>query len=139
MKKRLALTLLSLLTLGGVAMADIQSPPGHHYNWSRKLSRGLGNVLYGWVEPFDVFRRTLDSEGGTAAYSDFFVEGPKRTFVRLGYGAYEIITFPLPTFKLTYRPPYYRKENIDPWWGYTDFPPQLGFRSEVHYSRTQPW
>jgi putative exosortase-associated protein (TIGR04073 family) len=139
MKKRLALTLLSLLTLGGVAMADIQSPPGHHYNWSRKLSRGLGNVLYGWTEPFDVYRRTLRSEGGTAAWSDVFVEGSKRFLVRLGYGSYEIATFPLPTFKLTYRPPYYRKENIDPWWGYTDFPAELGFRSEAAYSRTQPW
>jgi putative exosortase-associated protein (TIGR04073 family) len=139
MKKRLAFTLLTLLTLGGVAFGDIQTPPGHHYNWSRKLSRGIGNVLLGWTEPFDVYQRTLRSEGGTAAFCDFLVEGTKRIVVRAGYGAYEIATFPTPSYKLTYRPPYYRKENVDPWWGYKDFSPQIGFLGQVDYSRTQGW
>ena len=139
MKKRLAITLMTLLTLGSSAFGDIQSPPGHHYNWSRKLSRGFSNIVYGWSEPLDVYRRTLRSEGGVAAWSDFFVEGPKRILVRAGYGVYEVATFPLPTYKLTYRPPYYRKENIDPWWGYKDFPPEIGFLAAPDYSRTQGW
>ena len=139
MKKRFALLLMTAMTLCGLAFADIQSPPGHHYNWSRKFSRGLGNILYGWLEPVNVYNKTLHSEGATAAFSDMLIESPKRILVRLGYGIYEVATFPFPTFKLTYRPPYYRKENIDPWWGYSDFAPELGFISQVDYSRTQSW
>ncbi len=139
MKKRIALTLLSVVTLASVAMADIQSPPGHHFNWSRKLSRGLGNIMYGWTEPFTVWQRTNRTDGAHAAASDFFVEGIKRTTVRMGYGLYEFATFPRPTWKLTYRPPYASKAQIDPWWGYTEFSPQMGFASETDYSRTQGW
>ena len=45
----------------------------------------------------------------------------------------------MPTFKQTYRPAYYRHEKLDPWWGYTEFSPELGFQSEANYSRTQGW
>lgn len=139
MKNRIALTILSALTLCGVAFADIQSPPGHHYNWSRKLSRGVGNILYGWTEPFSVWQRTNRTDGAHAAFADFFIEGLKRMTVRAGYGVYEIATFPAPSWKLTYRPPYYRKAQIDPWWGYTEFSPQMGFASQTDYSRVQGW
>lgn len=139
MKKRIALIITTFTALGSLAFGDIQSPPGHHYNWSRKLSRGVGNLLYGWTEPFTVWQRSNESDGANAAASDFLIEGPKRTLVRIAYGAYEVATFPLPTWKLTYRPPYYRKEQIDPWWGYTQFSPELGFTSAANYSRGQNW
>lgn len=139
MKNRFALILLAAVSLSSVAFADIQSPPGHHYNWSRKLSRGIGNLLYGIAEPVNVWQKTNSSDGAVAAFSDVFVEGPKRMIVRAGYGVYEVATFPVPSWKLTYRPPYYKKEKIDPWWGYTEFAPQPGALSEVSYSRTQGW
>ncbi|MDH4476585.1 MAG: exosortase system-associated protein, TIGR04073 family [Verrucomicrobiaceae bacterium] len=139
MKKRLSLTLLAGLVLGGLVMADIQSPPGHHFNWSRKLSRGLANLAYGASEIINVWDRSNRSDGAHAAASDMVVEGTKRTIVRLGYGVYEVVTFPFPTYKCTYRPPYYRKEQLDPWWGYSEFSPQVGFISQVDYSRTQGW
>jgi putative exosortase-associated protein (TIGR04073 family) len=138
MKKQSIFCLLALTLLVG-AFADIQSPPGHHFNWSRKLSRGVGNILYGWMEPFHVWQHTNYREGSTAAASDFIIEGPKRTIVRLAYGIYEVVTFPIPSYKCTYRPPYYRKEKIDPWWGYQEFAPQPGQISEVNYSRNQAW
>ena len=47
MKNRIFLSLIAAVTVCSVAQADIQSPPGHHFNWSRKLSRGIGNLLYG--------------------------------------------------------------------------------------------
>ncbi len=139
MNKRIIITLMTLLTLGGIAFGDIQSPPGHHYNFSRKLSRGVGNLIYGWTEPLTVWKRSNRSDGYIAAFSDALIDGPKRILVRTGYGIYEVATFPLPTWKLTYRPPYYRKEKIDPWWGYTEFPPEIGFLTEVDYSRSQSW
>lgn len=139
MKNRIVLTLLTGLTLCSVALADIQSPPGHHYNWSRKLSRGVGNLLYGWTEPLNVWQRVNRADGAHAAFSDAIVEGLKRTTVRLGYGLYEVATFPQPTWKRTYRPPYHIKEVTDPWWGYTEFSPQVGFASQMDYTRTQGW
>jgi putative exosortase-associated protein (TIGR04073 family) len=139
MKNRFLLIALSLLTVSSIAYGDIQSPPGHHYTWSRKLSRGVGNILFGWFEYPTVWRRTNDQEGTTAAASDMIVEGTKRTLVRAGFGLYEIATFMVPSWKRTYRPPYQHKENVDGWWGYTEFAPQIGFRSEVPYSTTQGW
>ena len=139
MKNRIVLSIFSLFAVCSVAVADIQSPPGHHYNWSRKLSRGMGNILYGITEPFNVWQRTNRSDGANAAACDFFVEGIKRMVVRAGYGVYEIATFPQPTYKRTYRPPYYSKEKIDPWWGYSEFSPELGGGANADYSRMVGW
>lgn len=139
MKNRLLLIAIALLTVSSAVNADIQSPPGHHFKWSRKLSRGVGNVLLGWLEYPSVWVRTNDQDGYVAASSDFLVEGTRRTLARAVYGIYEVATFPVPSWKCTYRPPYGIKENVDSWWGYTEFPPQLGFRSEIPYSRTQGW
>jgi putative exosortase-associated protein (TIGR04073 family) len=139
MKNRYLLLAIALLTVSTVAMGDIHSPPGHHFQWSRKLSRGVGNLLFGWLEYPTVWRKSNSSDGSVAAASDFLVEGTRRTLARAVYGIYEVSTFPVPSWKCTYRPPYGTKENIDSWWGYTEFPPQLGFRSEVPYSRSQGW
>ena len=139
MKNRFLLIALSLFTVSSIAYGDIQSPPGHRYTWSRKLSRGVGNLIFGWFEYPSVWRRTNESEGTVAAASDMIVEGTKRTFVRAGYGIYEIATFMVPSWKKTYRPPYHHKENVEGWWGYTEFAPQVGFRSDVPYSSAQGW
>ena len=63
----------------------------------------------------------------------------ERTVVRLGYGLYELVTFPFPSYKGTYKPPYYKKDYINPVYGYSEFPPQVGFASESGYSRTQKY
>ena len=139
MKKITATLLLAALTLGTFAVADIQSPPGHRWNWSRKLSRALGNIAYGASEVLVTWQRSNRSDGSHAAASDMVVEGSKRTVVRVGYGIFELVTFPFPTYKSTYRPPHYRKESMDPWFGYGEFSPQVGITSHAGYSRTQSW
>lgn len=139
MKNRFLLLAVTALALSSTAFGDIQSPPGHHFTWSRKLSRGLGNLMFGWLEYPTTYRRSSASDGPIAGVSDFFVEGTKRTLVRAAYGFYETITFPVPSWKMTYRPPYHHKEVLDNWWGYTEFPPELGYRSEVPYSTSQGW
>jgi putative exosortase-associated protein (TIGR04073 family) len=139
MNKRLVTLLLATVTLGSLAFADIQSPPGHKFNWSRKLSRALGNLAYGASEILVTWQRSNNSDGSHAAASDMIVEGSKRTVVRVGYGIYELVTFPFPTYKATYRPPYYRKEHNDPWFGYGEFSPQVGITSHAGYSRNQSW
>jgi putative exosortase-associated protein (TIGR04073 family) len=85
------------------------------------------------------WRYTYKESGAPAAASDMLVEGTKRTIVRMFYGVYEVATFPFPSWKLTYRPPYYRKEYVDNWWGYTEFTQDLGSMTQSTYARTQRW
>lgn len=139
MKNRFILLALAILSLAGTASADIQSPPGHHYNWSRKLSRGVGNFVFSPLEYVTRWRYTLKEQGPVAAMADGLVEGTKRTVVRMAYGVYEVATFPFPSWKLTYRPPFYRKEYVDNWWGYTEFPQDIGQVTQTSYSRKQGW
>lgn len=139
MKNRLLLIALSILAISGSAMADIQSPPGHHYNWSGKLSRGIGNMVFSPFEYHTRWRATLQQEGPVAAFSDMLVEGTKRMAVRIGYGFYETVTFPFPTWKLTYRPPFYRREYVDNWWGYQQYPQDWVSLTQSTYSRSQLW
>ncbi len=139
MKKRLATTLVALATFGSIAFADIQSPPGAEWNWSRKLARGLANLAYGPGEILSYHTRSLETEGNIAASAIGPVEGTKRALVRIGYGIFDVATFPVPCYKGTYRPPYYRKQRIDPWFGYDEFSPALGASGSATYSRIQRW
>lgn len=73
-------------------------------------------------------------EGNSAAFSYGVVRGLGRTFARLGYGIYDTVLFPIPTYKGTYAPPY--RSNVT--WinsGYSEFPPELGFESRYPYVR----
>lgn len=139
MKNHITLLLVGALTLGSLAFGDIQSSPGSHWNWSRKLSRALGNLAYGPAEYFVHWQKAERSEGVNAAGASMVIEGTSRSLVRVGYGLYEFVTFPFPTHKGSYRPPYYKKERFDPWFGYQEFPPQVGFTSQARYGRTQSW
>ena len=133
--------LILLLTFGiaGLSMADFQAPPGAKYGPVRKLSRALANIVYGVTEiPVQMVRS--DIEGGNseaASYGTLF--GTGKTLARLGYGIYELITFPLPTYKGGYRPPYppSRREATHPSTGFLEFPPEVGFISGVQHCRTQ--
>lgn len=136
-----AVTLLAVLAIGGTAFADIQQPPASDYGPTRKLGRGLGNVAFGVSEIPDSIFGVNYSEGNSAAWSYGLVRGVGRTFARLGYGLYEMATFPVPTVKGSYRPPY---KSIIPWinGGYEEFPPELGWETRFDYVRDYqrtPW
>ena len=138
--KKLPLILIAfvfvLTTFVGSAslLADIQAPPQSDQGPTRKLGRGLGNILYGSSEIFDSMSDVNASEGNSAAFSYGLVRGLGRTFARLGYGVFETLTFPFPTNHGTYKPPY--NNNIQ--WlnsGYSEFPPEVGFETKYDYSR----
>ncbi len=136
-----AVTLLAVLAIGGTAFADIQQPPASDYGPTRKLGRGLGNVAFGVTEIPDSIFAVNYSEGNSAAWSYGLVRGVGRTFARLGYGLYEMATFPIPTVRDSYRPPY---KSIIPWinGGYEEFPPELGWETRFDYvrdSQRTPW
>jgi putative exosortase-associated protein (TIGR04073 family) len=130
-----AAALLLMLAFAATAHADIQAPPASDYGPTRKLGRGIGNIAFGITEIPDNLAAINYSEGNSAAWSYGLVRGIGRTFARLGYGVYEVVLFPFPTQRGTYRPPY--RSDI-PWInsGYQEFPPELGFDTRYDYSRT---
>jgi putative exosortase-associated protein (TIGR04073 family) len=136
-----AVSLLAVAATAATAFADIQSPPGSDYGPTRKLGRGLSNVLWGPAELFDSMAGVNYAEGNSAAWGYGIVRGVGRSFARLGYGIYDMVTFPFPTVKGSYRPPY--RSDI-PWInsGYQEFPPELGFETRYNYVRDyqrDPW
>jgi putative exosortase-associated protein (TIGR04073 family) len=138
---KFSLFALALLLTGSLAMADIQAPPASDQGPTRKLGRGLGNIAYGSSEILDSIFSVNYAEGNAAAFSYGVVRGVGRTFARLGYGVFEVLTFPFPTSRGTYYPPYL---SDIPWInsGYTEFPPELGFETRYPYNRfyqNTPW
>jgi putative exosortase-associated protein (TIGR04073 family) len=137
------LSFLVILVLSGASplFADIQAPPQSDQGPTRKLGRGIGNMLYGSTEIFESMSDVNYAEGNSAAFSYGLVRGLGRTFARLGYGVFETVTFPFPTNHGTYKPPY--NNNIQ--WlnsGYSEFPPEVGFETKYDYSRqysSQSW
>src|SRR4051812_26272829 len=130
-------TLLTLVTLAGLsslAMADIHDPPMNDQGPTRKLGRGIANIAFGAVEIIQTPNEINDREGNAAAWSYGFVRGFGRFFFRVGMGVYEVATFPFPTTRGSYRPPY----KLDPPWihgGLEEFPPELGWETRFNYAR----
>ena len=133
--KNLPLILIAILLAGpSITFADIQAPPQSEQGPTRKLGRGLGNILYGTSEIIESMSDVNQAEGNSAAFSYGIVRGVGRTFARLGYGVFETMTFPFPTNHGTYKPPY--SNNIQ--WlnsGYSEFPPEVGFETKYDYCR----
>jgi putative exosortase-associated protein (TIGR04073 family) len=128
------LTLTALACLSSLALADIQDPPMNDYGPTRKLGRGLANILFGAAEFPIALSEINDREGNAAAWTYGVVRGVGRVLYRFRKGVIEVATFPFPTYKGSYRPPY----KMDPPWlhgGYEEFPPELGFESRYRYVR----
>lgn len=132
MKTLLSLALATVVT--ATALADIQDPPMNDQGPTRKLGRGIANIAFGVTEIPTAMCEMNEREGNSALWSYGAVRGVGRFFARLGYGIYEVTTFPFPTTRSSYRPPY--KSNI-PWihGGYEEFPPELGFHTRYRYVR----
>jgi len=91
-------------------------------------------MLYGSTEILESMSDVNYAEGNSAAFSYGLVRGLGRTFARFGYGLFETVTFPFPTQRGTYQPPY--NNNIQ--WlnsGYSEFPPEIGFETKYDYCR----
>ena len=102
---------------------------------TRKLGRGLANLFQASNELIANVPQINQREGNAAASTYGVLKSFGRFFARMGYGVYEVTTFPFPTTRSSYRPPY--KSNV-PWihGGYEEFPPELGFDTRYRYSRS---
>jgi len=142
--KKLVVIATAILSLAGIAAADIQAPPGSEYTSTRKLGRAISNILYGFMEIPEQIVRKNEDHGRKEGYSFGAVEGTSRALRRLGYGFYELFTFTCPTYRGTFRPPYEKcgadnRIEMDVRGGLSEFPPQLGFEGYFRHSRTQKY
>jgi putative exosortase-associated protein (TIGR04073 family) len=130
-------TLLSATLVFGFAIssfADIQDPPSKDYGPTRKLGRGLSNLVFGLAELPTTIAKVNAREGNSAAAGYGVVRGLGRSGMRMGSGLFEFLTFPFPTKHHTHYPllrsdiPYIHA-------GYEEFPPELGNESKYPYVR----
>ncbi len=114
--------------------ADLQDPPYLDHGPIRKLSRGLSNMIFGVSELYVTTEFKNQQHGNSGAVYGV-VSGLGRTLVRLGSGFYEVMTFPMPSYKTSYAPVL---PSVAPWvqGGYEEFPPELGFESRFGYTRS---
>jgi putative exosortase-associated protein (TIGR04073 family) len=134
--KKLVLILLTA-AVASISMADFQAPPGSDYTRVRKLSRALANIVYGITELPNNWDRTASGAGGSVSFSYGTVHSVHKICTRVGYGLYELVTFPFPTFKGGYRQPYHTKEAVNPYRGFQEFPVEVGFTSGMVNCRDQ--
>lgn len=133
--KKLLLTLIAV-GLASTSFADIQAPPNSQQTAIHKLGRGVSNLLYGVTElPARVIGINA-SQGNSSGAGAGIIEGTHRSIVRVGYGIFEILTFPAKTYKQSYKAPYQNIE-YDPYNGYSEFSPEIGWQSKFGYSRKQ--
>jgi putative exosortase-associated protein (TIGR04073 family) len=132
--KRLLLS-LPVTFLASTAMADIQDPPMHDHNPTRKLGRAWANLLYSSSEVASTMQRVTELEGDAAGATYGVIKGIGRWAIRMGAGVYEFATYPFPTYKRSYRP--LLRLNV-PWvnGGFEEFPPEFGFQAKKRYTTT---
>ena len=118
-----------------LSFADIQAPPKSQYTNTRKLSRGLANIIYSWTELPASFIRLEERQSQSTEIMVFgLVNGVRRTAYRIGFGIYEVVNFNRPLYKDTFKP-FYTSDRFSPVSGYEEFPPQVGSLSTVDYVR----
>jgi putative exosortase-associated protein (TIGR04073 family) len=130
-------TLLSAAVVFGFAIssfADIQDPPSNDYGPTRKLGRGLSNLVFGIAELPATIAKVNDREGNSAAAGYGVVRGLGRSGMRMGSGLFEFLTFPFPMKHHTYYP-FLRSDIPYIHAGYQEFPPELGNESKYPYVR----
>jgi putative exosortase-associated protein (TIGR04073 family) len=131
---KLPLVLLLGFGLSASVLGDIQDPPSNDYGPTRKLGRGLANMLFGCTEIPVTIGKVNSDEGNAAAAGYGVVRGTGRAFARFGVGLYEALLWPLPLHNGTYMPAL--RSDI-PWVhrGYSEFPPEPGNETKYPYVR----
>lgn len=131
------LTAVLLLSFVAICRADIHDPPSNAQGPTRKLGRGISNLLFGWSELPATIHQVNAEEGNSAAFGYGVVRGVGRSTLRMQAGIFEILTWPFPVVRGTYFPVL---ESNTHWIhsGYQEFPPELGFESKYPYTRIYP-
>jgi putative exosortase-associated protein (TIGR04073 family) len=127
------LPLAAIAGLASLAFADIQDPPANDYGPTRKLGRGLSNLVFAPTDFFVTVNQVNQTEGNSAGAGYGVVRGLGRSAARHVAGLIEVLTFPFP-LRGSYYPllapdiPYIHA-------GYPEFPPEVGNESKYPYVR----
>ena len=127
------LPLAAIAGLASLAFADIQDPPSNDYGPTRKLGRGLSNLVFAPTDFFVTVNQVNQTEGNSAGAGYGVVRGLGRSAARHVAGLIEVLTFPFP-LRGTYYPllapdiPYIHA-------GYPEFSPEVGNESKYPYVR----
>lgn len=124
-----------LIAFAATCRADIHDPPSNDYGPTRKLGRGLSNLVFGITELPTTIAKVNQDEGNSAAAGYGVVRGVGRSAMRMQAGIFEILTWPFPVVRGTYFPVL----ESDVHWihaGYKEFPPELGSESKYPYVRS---
>ncbi len=123
-----------LVVFAALCRADIHDPPSNDYGPTRKLGRGVSNLLFGISELPTTIAKVNDVEGNSAAGGYGVARGVGRSVMRMQAGIFEILTWPFPVVRGSYFPVL----ESDVHWihsGYKEFPPELGNESKYPYAR----
>jgi len=74
--KKLLVIATTFAALSGFVVADIQAPPGSTYTSTRKLSRALSNIMYGFIEIPEQIVRKNEQYGRKAGSTYGAIDGP---------------------------------------------------------------
>jgi len=89
MKKALIVAVVALMIINITSTC-------HAQEMTRKLGRGLGNILTGWIElPKNIYDTSMESNV-FAGLTLGTAKGVGMTVMRTVVGAYETVTFPIP-------------------------------------------
>jgi putative exosortase-associated protein (TIGR04073 family) len=130
------IALFAALALAGNALADIQDPPSNDYGPTRKLGRGLSNLVLAPAEIPVTIGRINTAEGNSAAAGYGVVRGVGRSAARHIAGLLEILLWPVPAYRHSYYP---LLPSDIPWIhaGYSEFPPELGNETKYEWGRDE--
>ena len=86
---------LSLVVIAIVVILNMATP-SYAQDATKKLGRGLVNILTGWIElPKNIYETSVESNP-LAGITIGLAKGLGMTVVRTGAGVYETATFPFP-------------------------------------------
>src|SRR5258707_6380755 len=102
MKTILASALIVSLAIG--VFADIQDPPGNDFGPTRKLGRGISNLIIAPTKVFTTVNQINQTEGNSAVAGYGVWKGAVRTATRLVAGLIDILNFPFPICHDSNRP-----------------------------------
>src|SRR5256714_15161946 len=122
MKTILAFAAIVSLAIG--AFADIQDPPGNDYGPTRKLGRGIANLVIAPTEFFTTVNQINQTEGNSAGAGYGVWKGAGRAAARHVAGLIEVLTLPFPLSHDSYRP-WLPSEIPTVHGGYPRVPPQV--------------
>ncbi len=110
MIRRVVLNLAMVCSLGLVASPSVWAQDPSH-----KMSRGVVNVLTGWLELPKYLQRGKQESNPFTGIAGGLAKGAGLTLLRTGTGLYEALTFPFP-YPKDFASPYEQMELTDYAW-----------------------